>query len=204
MVRLVASEWSTQVTKQELFDLEESIIRMLDFDLHYAGPIPFLERFQRIYNLDQTKRDREAFALNYLARNFCRSMLRSRHYLNLKPSQIAAASLILAINLSTSDLAPKVGLRKMQDLNLKSLFFENVINIEMDGVRQKFKSEACPLKMWNKVVRRTTEMTIARDLRPAYVQLCEIVDTQYLNGQLSSHPELFPEKTLPATFRTTQ
>lgn len=75
----------------------------------------------------------------------------------------------MAINLSTSDLAPKVGLKKMQDLNLKSLFFENVINIEMDGVRQKFKNEKCPLKMWNKVVRRTTEMTIATDLRPAYI-----------------------------------
>lgn len=48
----------------------------------------------------------------------------------------------------------------MQDLNLKSLFFENVINIEMDGVRQKAKNENCPLKMWNKVVRRTTGMTI--------------------------------------------
>lgn len=57
-------------------------------------------------------------------------------------------------------MAPKVGLQKMQDLNLKSLFFENVINIEMDGVRQKAKNENCPLKMWNKVVRRTTGMTI--------------------------------------------
>ena len=62
-------------------------------------------------------------------------MLRSKHFLKLKPSQIAASALILAINLSTSDLAPRVGLKKMQDLNLKSLFFENVINIEMDGVK---------------------------------------------------------------------
>ena len=135
MVRLVANDWSVTVTKKELVDLEEQIIRMLDFDLHFTGPIPFLERFQRIYNLDQVKRDREAFALDYLARNFCRSMLRSKAYLVMKPSQIGASALILAINLSTSDLAEKVGLQKMQDLNLKSLFFENVINIEMDGVR---------------------------------------------------------------------
>jgi len=52
MVRLVNSEWSVIVTKKELIDLEESIIRMLDFDLHYTGPVPFLERFLRIYNLD--------------------------------------------------------------------------------------------------------------------------------------------------------
>lgn len=83
----------------------------------------------------------------------------------------------------------------MQDLNLKSLFFENVINIEMDGVRQKFKNENCPLKMWNKVVRRTTEMTIKGDLRPAYIQMCTIVDQSELNGQLSAYPDLFPQIT---------
>ena len=33
---------------------------MLDFDLHFTGPIPFLERFQRIYNLDQVNKDQEA------------------------------------------------------------------------------------------------------------------------------------------------
>ena len=117
--------------------------------------------------------------------------MRSNAYLTLKPSQIGASALILAINLSTSDLAPKVGLKKMQDLNLKSLFFENVINIEMDGVRQKFKNEACPLKLWNKVVRRITEMNIANDLRPAYRTICTIVNQNDLNGQLSDYPELF-------------
>lgn len=60
MVRLVNAEWSVTATKFELIDLEESIIRMLDFDLHFTGPVPFLERFLRIYNLDQVKRDREA------------------------------------------------------------------------------------------------------------------------------------------------
>lgn len=61
MIRLVASEWKFTVSKQDIFDLEESIIRNLDFDLHFTSPIPFLERFQRIYNLDYVRRDREAF-----------------------------------------------------------------------------------------------------------------------------------------------
>ena len=143
------------------------------------------------------KRDRDAYAINYLATSFCRSMLRSRSYLSLKPSQVAAAALILAINLSTSELAPKVGISKMQDLNLKSLFFENVIAIEMDGVRQKSKNEACPLKMWNKVVRRTTQMGIANDLRPAYVTMCTVVNKNDLDGQLSEDPELFPQLPSP-------
>ena len=52
MIRLVASDWQVTIVKDELICLEEKIIRMLDFDLHFTGPIPFLERFQRIYNLD--------------------------------------------------------------------------------------------------------------------------------------------------------
>ena len=86
MVKLVASEWSFTVTKEELIELEESIIRTLDFDLQYAGPLQFLERFQRVYNLDQVKRDKEAYALDYLARSFCRSLLRCKGWLTLKPS----------------------------------------------------------------------------------------------------------------------
>ena len=52
MVRLVASSWNLNIDKKDLIDLEEDIIRQLDFDLHYNSPIPFLERFQRIFNLD--------------------------------------------------------------------------------------------------------------------------------------------------------
>lgn len=44
MCRLVNDEWKIEIERQALYDMEESIIRMLDFDLHYCGPIPFLER----------------------------------------------------------------------------------------------------------------------------------------------------------------
>jgi len=110
MVRLVAAEWKVTMTKAELMNLESEMIRLLDFDLHYTSPIPLLERFQRIYGMDQVQRDREAYAINFLARNFCRSLLRSPSYLSLKPSQVAAAALLLAINLSSSDLAPLIGI----------------------------------------------------------------------------------------------
>ena len=117
-------------------------------------------------------------------------MLRESQYLSLKPSQVAAASLILAINISTSDLANRLGIQKMHDLNLKSLFFENVISIEMDGVRQHNKNEHCPLKIWNKMVRRVTQLSIKKDLVPAYQTVCIAVDKNVLNGQLADFPEL--------------
>ena len=81
----------------------------------------------------------------------------------------------------------------MQDLNLKSLFFENSnVDIKKDKAHNKSNNYICPLKMWNMVVRKTTGLTIANDVRPAYFKLCEIVNEYEFNGQLSNYPELFP------------
>lgn len=63
MIKLVADDWNFHIEKKELIDLELSVIHLLDFDLSYIGPIQFLERFQRIYNLDQVRKDSEAQAL---------------------------------------------------------------------------------------------------------------------------------------------
>lgn len=77
MVRLVKSEWNINLEKQNLIDLEEAIIKSLDYELHFTGPILFLERYLRIYNLDLTRTDREAHTLNLLAHTFCRMILRT-------------------------------------------------------------------------------------------------------------------------------
>ena len=51
MVKLVAEQWDVSLTRQDLLDLEESIIRTLDFDLRSVGPLLFLERYQRVFQL---------------------------------------------------------------------------------------------------------------------------------------------------------
>ena len=135
MVRLVKSEWNVTIEKQNLIELEEAIIKSLDYELHFTGPILFLERYLRIYNLDLVRTDREAHTLNLLAHTFCRMILRTQVYLSFKPSQIAAAVLTLAVNVSTSPIAESLGIKPLSnDPQLNSLFFENTINIEMDGV----------------------------------------------------------------------
>lgn len=48
---------------------------------------------------------------------------------------MAAAALLLAINISSCELVSRFGMKKLVDTNLKSLFCDNLINIEMDGVR---------------------------------------------------------------------
>lgn len=52
MVRLVKNKWDVTLTRLKLIELERDIIDKLDFELHYTGPLLFLERFLRIYNLD--------------------------------------------------------------------------------------------------------------------------------------------------------
>lgn len=92
------------MTKQALIDLEQKVITVLDFDLQFDGPIPLLERYLRVFNLDLGKfseSEDEPFMITVLAFAFLKMVLHSRIFLALKPSQIAAAALTLAINIST-------------------------------------------------------------------------------------------------------
>ena len=52
MVRLVQQQWSFTTSKEELIEMESSIIYLLDWNLLFQGPIFFLERFQRILGVD--------------------------------------------------------------------------------------------------------------------------------------------------------
>ena len=109
MVRLVKNKFEISLEKRDLLFLEEGIIKSLDFDLRYAGPIPFLERYLRIFNLDLSANDQEAFTISYLAHSFFKMIIRSPIYLSMKPSLVAAALLTLAVNLSTSPIVTELG-----------------------------------------------------------------------------------------------
>lgn len=52
MIALLPQSEQRRVTKQDLINLEEQILLALEFQVHYAGPIPFLERYQRLIGLD--------------------------------------------------------------------------------------------------------------------------------------------------------
>ena len=73
--------------KQDLIDLEENILRQFDFSVHNVSPIPFLERFLRIYNIDQARKpDKHIFQLQKLSRQYCRYMQRTSEFLEFRPS----------------------------------------------------------------------------------------------------------------------
>ena len=96
--------------------------------------------------------------------------------MQVKPSQVASAALIFSINLCQSDIAQHLGLKKISNLNLNSLYFENVMNIEMDGVKQIATNINCPLRVWNAYVQTLTSVNVETDVRPAYTVLSNIVN----------------------------
>ena len=86
------------MTIQDLVTLEEKIIKALEFDLTWPTPLHFLERYQRLFNLDDIQKDKHAFLIESSALYLIRFMQKEAKFLQFKPSQIAAAAFMLALN----------------------------------------------------------------------------------------------------------
>ena len=136
MIRLVKQKWDVDYYRDDLIDLETGIIRTLDFDLHYTSPLTFLERYQRLFELDRIVEDRTSGVIDEIARLLIRSLLRSRTYLSLKPSQIAAASLTLAVNVSKSELVERLGTYPVNAAKLDRILFDDVVCTELESSRR--------------------------------------------------------------------
>ena len=52
MINLLESQHQMTLEKQDIIDLEEKVLRALDFSMHHVSAIPFLERFLRIFGID--------------------------------------------------------------------------------------------------------------------------------------------------------
>ena len=76
MLALLPQEEQRRITKKHLIDLEEQILKALQFSLHFAGPIPFLERFQRLLGLDREVSDHDMKQVGFTARQFCKYVQR--------------------------------------------------------------------------------------------------------------------------------
>jgi hypothetical protein len=99
---------------------------------------------------------------------------------------------MVSLNLCQSDIAPTLGLKKFSSFNLQSLYFENVMNIEIEGVKQLSQNKDVHLRFWNKHVSQHTQLSAQKDVKPAYRTLVILTNTNDLNGALSADPILFP------------
>ena len=101
--------------------MEERIIRTLDFNLRSVPSVAFLERFFRAFGIDNVSKDSNSKEIFKLAHMYLRFIQLDSQFLEFKPSQQAAVSVILAFNISQSPVATKIGLKKIPELQMRGL-----------------------------------------------------------------------------------
>ena len=75
------------VSRAKLIRLESIIVRTLDFNLLHDGPLPFLERYQRLLGVDEEDKCVRARGIGQQARHLCMQMQQAASFLNYRPSQ---------------------------------------------------------------------------------------------------------------------
>ena len=114
-----------QVNRAQLIVIEEQIIRALDFDLQSDGPLPFLERYQRVMGIDQEKSNLFNHKIGFSARKLLRHMMHKATFLSYRPSQIASTALLVAIDLNKEE-KKATGCCTTRATNLQSDTFEQM------------------------------------------------------------------------------
>ena len=109
MINLLSNDEKRLVTKNSLVDLEAQILVKMGFDFNFPGPMQSMERYLRILGYDMNS------TISDMAFQICKFQLNDARFLVYKPSQIAACSVILAINIFQTD----------KDLESNDGFFNN-------------------------------------------------------------------------------
>jgi len=109
MIALAESQWEFKLIHEELISLELDITKTLDFDLLFASALFFLERFQRLFSLDQTKDDSKEARVNSLSRDLLHLVLLNPIFISFPQSHIAASVLLLSINIINSSHSACLG-----------------------------------------------------------------------------------------------
>ena len=192
MINLLAEQQQTVLDKTELIDLEEAIVKMLDFSLRHVSSIHFLERFTRLFGIDQERNDKRARQVANLARDYCKCMQREALFLDFRPSQNAAASLLLAINVSQSGVAPALGIKRIPPLEMKSLLNEALsVHDELAAGFTAESNAAGPITKWNSAIEKLTFLKRDSNVGPAYSALIEYLNESLYKEKLFDDPTLF-------------
>ena len=116
------------ITRQNLIEFEVKVLNILEWDLNCVSPISFLERYQRIFDLDKENDNQYSKLIGVLSRRILRHIVLNASFLKYRPSQIAAASIMLAINMSQSDFAVKIPVTKLAKLKKEGWVFAIPLN----------------------------------------------------------------------------
>merc|ERR1712226_55081 len=167
---------------------------------HATGPIPFIERFQRLFGIDQETLDHDFKQVGFTARQFVKYMQRYGQFLKYKPSQLAAAAIVLSINLNLSKVGPSVGLKKLRGNQVQRLVQGTLpVNImaELTGaIDSKYSSSVAhennhALSIWTDKIAELTGLDSQTDFAEIYTALLKHLDTYQFKGQLRGDKKLW-------------
>ena len=97
-LKLLPDEFRDRITKQDLIVVEELVVRELDFSFEWDGPLHFLERFERLFEVDQESKPRNK-AIKQKARIILLRAIHRSEFLEYKSSQLAGGCLLLAMKM---------------------------------------------------------------------------------------------------------
>lgn len=98
----------------------------MNFDYNFPGPIQSMERFLRILDYDF---NRTVYDMSY---QICKFQLNDCKFLDFLPSQLAACSILIAVNIYERDVL-RVKIKQSSQLTTKDVsFFADQIHIIQD------------------------------------------------------------------------
>lgn len=133
MVDLLFVRHGVKLGARDVVCMEERILLALEFDLQSVTPLLFLERFIRVFGLDQSALGSEGQQIECLALQYCMFSQRYPRFLDLLPSQVAAASILAAINISISNAASHLrGMKTIDERRLRDHVFDVNVHGTLD------------------------------------------------------------------------
>lgn len=167
MISLLPPDFKSQTTKKHLVSLERTILETLQFSVQWAGPTPFLDRYVRMMGLES-----EPLVL-CVSRELCRSLTTdTKLFLTLRPSEVAAAALLMTLNLSqNSKVCKAIGI--------------NCLKGKVNAPGRE------PLSWWTPEMQALCPHS-KEQLASVYTSTLQIIDSSLLNGALQQERALWP------------
>lgn len=176
MINLLNAEHGILLKKKDVLTLEEDLVRTLDFSLRKVSAFQFLERYLRLFGIDQRK-DLPLREVRMLARNYCQFMQRESRFLKYRQSQMAAAALLFAINFKQSTLVTSIlGLAQTPIEELENIIKEEMAlyaDITCISNHTDSKEETNPdgpLRLWSDTMATLTYLE-TEDIKSVYEDL---------------------------------
>lgn len=93
MIKLLEEKEKNYVTKERVIRCEAEILKRFDFDFGMLSPLTFIERFMRLAEVHND------FFIDSVSVEILKLLCTNIKFLNFKPSLIAAATLVVSMNL---------------------------------------------------------------------------------------------------------